>query len=69
MRLIQVRCEGNSKLGKNTESRAGLMRCVGKNGLGRSAGTQKGNTEHTENQNLENTILLKTKTEKAVSTN
>ena len=62
-RLIQGRCEGKSRLGKNTESRAGLTsfiqgRCGGKNMLGRSAGTQEGYTEQIENQNPENTILL-----------
>ena len=61
-RLIQGKYEGNSRLGRNTEIKAGLTnmmqgRCGGKNGLRRSAETQERNTEQTENQNPENTIL------------
>ena len=53
-RLIQGRCEGNSRLGKNPENRAGLTnlmqgRCGGKNGLKRGAGTQEGNRGTPEN--------------------
>ena len=66
-RLIQGRCEGKSRLGKNTESRAGLTSLMqgrrgGKSRLGRIAGTQEGNTQQ-KSQNQENTNLLITKTE------